>query len=116
VAAGRIGLQAQQRGARSGVELAGQRVERLGLVLGDVGAVGRCGLLDAALVEQPAQVGRGPERAAVLVGDPVVGQRSPSRVFDIPGRRDCGRKRTSMTRSTPAASSSATSASGASFS
>src|SRR3954451_12766505 len=38
--------------------------------------------------------------------------RSPSRVLDMPGRRDCGRKRTSMRRRTPAASSSATSSGG----
>src|SRR4051794_3252081 len=37
---------------------------------------------------------------------------SPSRVFDMPGRRDCGRKRTSISRSMPAAWSSATSSAG----
>src|SRR5215218_5387576 len=34
---------------------------------------------------------------------------APRRVFDMPGRRDWGRKRTSITRRTPAARSSATS-------
>src|SRR3954454_143326 len=39
---------------------------------------------------------------------------SPSRVLDSPGRRDCGRKRTSSNRRTPAARSSAASSSGSS--
>ena len=114
VAAGGIGLEAQQRRGRAVLELRGEAVERLRRGRLDVRAVGGRRLRDPARVEQVAQVGRRPERAPVLVRDPVVAEQLDSRVFDIPGRRDWGRKRTSITRSTRASRSSLTSCSGSS--
>src|SRR3954469_20793831 len=56
VAAGRIGLEAQERRRRRRFELGGELVDRLGRLAGDVRAVRRGRLGQAAGMEEPAHV------------------------------------------------------------
>ena len=91
MAAGRVLLEAQQRRARAVLELAGERVERLGRGRLDVRAVAGARLLEPPGVEVVAQVGRRPERLAVLVGDPVAGeQRRRAASSTCPGGATAG--------------------------
>src|SRR4051812_39280903 len=68
VAAGGIGLEAQQRGRRRRVELGGELVDRLGRLGLHVRAVRGVGLGEPAGMEEPPHVRRRAELAAVLVG------------------------------------------------
>ena len=91
VAAGGVLLEAQQRGARAVLELLGERVERVGRGRLDVRAVAGAGLLEPPGVEVVAQVGRRPERLAVLVGDPVAGRAArPAASCTCPGGATAG--------------------------
>src|SRR4051794_19331102 len=72
VALGRILLQAKERGGRRRVELVGQGVELVGCRLLDVRAEALAPLRHPAVLEEPAQIGRRAERAAVLIGDAVL--------------------------------------------
>ena len=91
MAGGGVGLEAQQGGARPADELGRQRVELRPCRGLDVHPEPRRALGRAAGLEQPADVGRRAQRAPVLVAIPCASSISPSRVLDMPGRRDCGR-------------------------
>jgi AcrR family transcriptional regulator len=83
VADGGLGLEAHERGRRRrGVaQLGGQRVEVVGGRQLDVGGEALRALGLALVLVEPADVGRGAERAAVLVGDAVLAeQRAQARL------------------------------------
>ena len=112
VTAGGIGLQAQQRGRRPVLELLRQPVERVrrGLSMCARNAAAPSCTRPAWNSQRMSAGVPSSRRCSSTI--PWSPSSSPSRVLDMPGRRDCGRNRTSSTRLTPAASSSATSSGG----